>query len=163
MACAVAFLLYPRETRFSIESFDIDAHNSTFTDGDQLMSNWLSTVAVINRNYYPIEIREMNVRAYVSGDRRAAVGKGHGANLRFPALRRSLAKVAFHMPVYAPSSGQPSLIIECMKHDKVDLFLEADLDLSLTHWTGKWIHINFYATVDCKIPALGQLIGQRAS
>ena len=153
----IAAVLCPREANFNLQSFDIDGENPTFRDGEQLMTNWISQVAVDNRNFYPIDIREIKVTAYLERDRRAPIGKGMGANLYFPARSLGVNEVKFRMPVYAPSTGMPSLIAECMTHDKVDLFLHAELDLAWTHWSGRWISMEFFASVDCKVPAVIQL------
>lgn len=148
------FILYPRSTAFYVDSFNIDEANSTYSDGGRLMTNWHATVGFDNWNFYPINIREVNVTAYLDKDRRAPIGTGKGTNLRFPARSRSKGTIGFQMPVYAPSTGLPSLIGECMTSEKVDLYLQAFVDLSFTHWSGRRFPTEIYATIDCKIPVL---------
>lgn len=151
-------VLFPRETYFNVEEFDINASNSTFREGDQLMTNWISQVAVDNKNFYAINIHEMKLTAYLEHDRRAPIGKGHAKSLHFPARAHSVNRIDFQMPVYAPSLGKPSLIAECMVNEKVELYIAAELDLSWTHWTGHWLPLDFFAVVDCKLPAVMQVL-----
>lgn len=150
---ALVYMLYPQMAHFSMDSFDIDADNSTFVDEGQLVTNWIANVVVENRNFYPVRIHEMLVTVFIDDNRIAPVGRGHGSNLYFPSRSTSRARVSFSMPVYAPSSGLPSLVGECMARDRVPLFLVTDIDLSLTHWSGKWLRKAFTTVVECKIPA----------
>lgn len=153
----IVFVLFPRETYFNIVSFDIDANNSTYHDGDQLMTNWISQVGIDNQNFYPISIREIKLKAFLDHDRSVPVGLGYGKDLHFPSRSHVVNPVDFRMPVFAPSTGKPSLIAECMTNEHIDLFVTAEIDLSWTHWTGHWISVEFYATIDCRFPAVVQV------
>lgn len=151
------FLGWPRETTFTIESLDINPNNSTYYDDDKLMTNWLATVSIANYNFYPIKIEQMHALAYLEDDRRQPIGRGQGRNLYFPSRSRSLGQLEFQMPVYAPSTGLPSLIGECMKYDRVNLYFKAKVDMSWSHWSGYWIPWEIHATVECKMPSVSQL------
>lgn len=139
---------------------DIDADNSTFFDGDQMMTNWISTIKVMNFNYYPISIRELKMTAFLNRDRSEPVGYGHGKELYFSSRQETRAKIGFAMPVYAPSTGKPSIIAECMRVEKVELYVDAQVDLAVTHWTGKWIPLHIVTSIDCTIPGMTDLMAQ---
>lgn len=148
-------MLYPRDTRFNIDSFDVNVDNSTYYEGDQLMTNWVSQVSIDNGNFYPISIREIDLVVFLDSHRDTPIGKGRGRDLYFSARNKSSCRVDFQMPVYAPSSGKPNLIGECMSRDRVELYIQSEVDLSWTHWTGRRIPIEFTVTVDCKLPSVG--------
>lgn len=150
----LGFVIFPRETYFHIVSLELDPNNSTYKDGDQLMTNWLAQVGIFNQNYYPISIRRINLKSYLDHNRNDPVGYGSGENLYFPSRSHVVNSVSFQMPVFAPSTGKPSIIAECMTTDRVDLFITAEMDLSWTHWTGRWIPVEFSASVDCKLPSV---------
>jgi hypothetical protein len=150
----LVFLLYPRSAVFSIDSLSINEQNSTFYDGDQLMTNWDATAAIDNNNFYPINIKGVRFLAFLDNDRRAPIGSGRGSNFRLPARSKSLGSLAFQMPVYAPSTKMPSLIGECLSHDRVKLYLEVEVDLSITHWSGKWLPLKLYTIINCQFPAM---------
>lgn len=154
-------MLYPRDTRFNIDSFDVDVNNSTYYEGDQLMTNWISKVSIDNGNFYPISIREIDLTVFLDSHRDTPIGKGRGRNLYFSARGKSACRVDFQMPVYAPSSGKPNLIGECMSRDRVELYIRSEVDLNWTHWTGRRIPIEFTVTVDCKLPSVGGLAALR--
>lgn len=152
------FVLYPRGATFKIESFDINAENTTFYEGDQLMTNWISDVKIANHNFFPLNIHEMRLSLFLKKDRSAPIGKGRGSLLYVSSRSVGTESIEFQMPVYAPSSSKPSLISECMLNDRVDLLVMAQIDLSWTHWSGRWLPLSFIITVDCRIPALKEAI-----
>lgn len=125
-----------------------------------MMTNWISTVEVMNANYYPINIRELKMTVYLNRDRSEPVGYGHGKSLYFGSRQESKAKIGFSMPVYAPSTGRPSIIAECMRKDRVELYFDGKVDLAVTHWTGKWIPIHMVTTIDCNIPGMTDLVAR---
>lgn len=154
----MAFILYPRGATFQIDSFDINTDNTTFYDGDQLMTNWVSNVRIMNHNFFPISIRAMELSIFLEKDQSSAIGKGRGSLIYVSSRTDSLESIEFQMPVYAPSSPKPSLISECMLHDHVNLLVVAQIDLSWTHWSGKRLPLRFPVTVECKIPAMQEVI-----
>lgn len=152
------FFLFPRSTSFSMVDLDIDADNSTFFDGDQMMTNWRSTIDFTNNNFYPISVREVKIKAFLYRDRSEPVGYGHGANLYLKSRSTTKAQIQFAMPVYAPSTGRPNIIAECMQHDQLSLFLDTSIDLAVTHWTGRWISVPVTTVINCAIPGVSGFI-----
>ena len=147
----IAFAIYPRDTNFAIASIDIDTDNPTSREGDRVLTNWKAHVRIANNNYFPIDIKGVKIIVYLDDDRRAPIGLGGGAELHLPARSQTSGQVNFTMPVYAPSSGMPSLIGECMTQSTVKLFIITKVDLSWMHWTGYQLPIEHRATLDCQL------------
>jgi len=146
-------ILYPREVDYRIASLEVDVNNATFTDKDgQLWTNWVALIELNNRNFVPISINALYLTAYLEEEHSAPVGNGQAMSLYFSPRKKQNGTINFQMPVYAPSSGRPSLIAACMFADKVTLLFDAIVDLSLLHWTGYTFNTSFSAIVDCQIP-----------
>lgn len=154
----VGFLVWPRQPTVALLSFDFDEQTPTAPGPDgELYTNWIGKLSVVSTNFLDIGVRAIDVQAYLASNQSLPVGTGRVSNVTIKRRRETVIPMAFKVPVFQPSSGKPSLLEQCMYAPTVNLVVNAQVDLSLTHWTGKRLHKSMKKTVDCKLPALYQL------
>lgn len=155
------FAAFPRRPIVSLVSFDYDEKTpSTPDENGQLLTNWIGKVSIISPNYYDVGVKSIDVKAFIPSNDQVPVGFGTVENVVVKGRDETIIAMNFKVPVYQPSSGNPSLIEECMNNGKAILLIKADIDLNISHWTGKRIHTSLVKTIDCALPQLYRLVNQ---
>lgn len=155
------FAAFPRKPTVSLVSFEYDEKTPSKPDENgQLLTNWIGKVSVTSPNYYSVGVKSIDVKAFIPTNEQVPVGFGTVEDVVIKRRGETIIVMNFKVPVYQPSSGNPSLIEECMNNGKAVLLIKANIDLNMTHWTGKRIQTSLVKTIDCALPQLYRLVHQ---
>lgn len=154
----MVFVAWPKKPEITLTSFEFDESTPTTPGPDgQLLSNWIAKVSVKSPNYFDVGIKTLRVNAYIPSNQKTPVGFGQAEDIVIEKQKNTLITMNFKVPVYQPSSGNPSLIEECMNNGKATLLIKAEVDLNLLHWTGKVVRTSMTKEIDCSLPQLYSL------
>ncbi len=87
-------------------------------------------------------------------NRQDSIGIGHGAKINVPARAKVFGLVNFRMPVHTLGLEKPTLNEECKSSDQIQIYLQGEIDISLTRWSGKTIPLELFTTVACRMPII---------
>lgn len=154
----MVFVAWPRKPEITLTSFEFDEATPTIPGPDgQLLSNWIAKVSVNSPNYFDVSIKTLRINAFIPTNQKTPVGFGEAEDIVIAKRTNTLITLNFKVPVYQPSSGNPSLIEECMNNGKATLLIKAEIDLNLLHWTGKVVRTSMTKDIDCSLPQLYSL------
>jgi len=157
--CGVLAFTIPRKPEVSLVSFEYDESKPSEPDENgQLLTNWIGKISIKSHYFFDAGIKSIDVNAYIPSNEKAPVGFGDAKDITIKSRAETIVALNFKVPVYQPSSGNPSLIEECMEKSKISLLIKADIDLAMFHWTGKKMHHKLTKTVDCALPQLYALL-----
>lgn len=155
----MVYYAWPSIPKVELVKFEFDEQTPSKPDENgQLFTNWIGTVSIQSLNNYDIGVKSIKIKAFIPSNLEVPVGFGGIDDILIKKKATSLLSVPFKVPVYQPSSGNPSLIEECMNKGKANLLIKAEIDLSITHWTGKKLTRTLTKEIDCSLPQLYKLI-----
>ncbi len=156
------FFAWPRLPDVAVISFAPDEANPSVPDENgQILTNWIGKLSFKSRNNWDIGVVSLHINAFIPSNMDTPVGFGKADGFVIKSKDETTVLLDFKVPVYQPSSGKPSLLEECMTNSKADLLIKAEIDLKLTHWTGKKIKTSIRKTIDCSLPQLYSIIKRR--
>ena len=148
--------LLPTAPTATMRSLDFDQSDPSWqdpTDGTWY-SNWNAQIRIDNRkNWWGVRLRQIHLNIFLPSNLQWPVGVGQAEDICVERRGNTDFTMRLRVPVYAPSSGRPSLIAECLGSERIRIIVNASIDLALLHWTGWRLKRSLPMLIDCKLPS----------